>query len=81
MHTSMIFGHHCSVCKTTVGTVASVGGEARCPGCGAPLTAGKGSYPNKSVANYTCAKCGTYHGMLMAIGGPLACHCGEPVRV
>lgn len=77
MESNVFIGHHCPRCHTTIGTYASLGGSAVCPGCGGPLVAASGGPPVTVIANAQCKKCGTQIGLLSVIGGKATCpSCG-----
>lgn len=80
METNVFIGHHCPVCKTTIGTYSSVGGRPSCPGCGGPLVAAPGGPKTTVIANAKCKKCGFSAGLFSSVGGEAACpQCGGPI--
>lgn len=80
MEANVFIGHHCPKCGTTIGTYASVGGQAVCPGCGGPLVAAPGGPPVTVIANASCKKCGFHTGLLSVVGGQAKCPgCGGPL--
>lgn len=81
MESNVFVGHHCPDCNTTIGLLASVGGETPCcPGCGGPLQAASGGPQTQVLANVTCKGCGSRFGMISVVGGKAKCpSCGIPL--
>lgn len=80
METNVFIGHHCPKCHTTIGTYASFGGQAVCPGCGRPLVAASGGPQVTVIANASCKKCGFSAGLFSSVGGEAKCpSCGGPI--
>ena len=81
MEGNVFIGHHCPKCNTTIGTMASVGGTPRCPGCGGPLQAASGGPQTQVLANVKCKGCGSYFGMVSVVGGKAKCpSCGTNLK-
>lgn len=68
MDGEVFIGHHCSVCGTTIGVSAGVGGSLSCPGCGGPMQASPGGPGVRVLANVSCKNCGTKIGMMCVVG-------------
>jgi len=75
-------GMFCPQCKSTFGTISSVGGDEKqkCPSCKSELIATTEKQPTRVIANYTC-ECGSYIGHMSVVGSTtIPCSgCGKEI--